>query len=147
MMKKILSIFIISLFINNSILCKEISNVTIINSDNFSVSYMVEIMRTDLEQQRGMMHRKFLDKNKGMLFLFKKPKNAVFWMKNTYISLDMIFIKKNGFIDSIYENLEPLSLKKIKSKNKVIAVLEIPGGDIRIKNINMNSKIILENLD
>ena len=102
-MKKILYIFIISLFVNTSILCKESSYVTIINSDNFSVSYLVEVMRSDLEQQRGMMYRKSLDKNKGMLFLFKKPKNAVFWMKNTYISLDMIFIKENGFIDSIYE--------------------------------------------
>ena len=93
------------------------------------------------------MYRKSLDKNKGMLFLFKKPKSAVFWMKNTYISLDMIFIKENGFIDSIYENLEPLSLEKIKSRNEIIAVLEIPGGDVKINKINMNSKIILENLD
>ena len=146
MMKKILSIFIINLFINSSILCKEISHLTIINSDNLSVSYLVEIMRSDLEHQKGMMHRESLDKNKGMLFLFKKPKNAVFWMKNTYISLDMIFIKENGFIDSIYENLEPLSLKKIKSRSEIIAVLEIPGGDVRINKINMNSKIILENL-
>ena len=68
-------------------------------------------------------------------------------MKNTYISLDMIFIKENGFIDSIYENLEPLSLKKIKSRNEIIAVLEIPGGDVSINRINMNSKIILENLN
>lgn len=146
-MKKILYIFIISFFVNTSILCKESSYVTIINSDNFLVSYLVEVMRSDLEQQRGMMYRKSLDKNNGMLFLFKKPKSAVFWMKNTYISLDMIFIKENGFIDSIYENLEPLSLEKIKSRNEIIAVLEIPGGDVKINKINMNSKIILENLD
>ena len=77
-----------------------------------------------------------------MLFLFKKPKRAVFWMKNTYISLDLIFIKKGGDIDSIHENLEPLSTKKIKSRNDVIAVLEILGGQVKKNKINLDSKIL-----
>jgi uncharacterized membrane protein (UPF0127 family) len=99
-------------------------------------------MTTESQQARGMMYRKSLDKDKGMLFLFKKPKRAVFWMKNTYIPLDLIFIKKGGSIDSIHENLEPFSTKKIKSKNDVIAVLEILGGQVKMNKINLDSKIL-----
>jgi uncharacterized membrane protein (UPF0127 family) len=63
-------------------------------------------------------------------------------MKNTYIPLDLIFIKKGGSIDSIHENLEPFSTKKIKSKNDVIAVLEILGGQVKMNKINLDSKIL-----
>ena len=95
----------------------EISKVVIQNKNSSSVSIAAEVMTTESQQARGMMYRKSLDKDKGMLFLFKKPKRAVFWMKNTYIPLDLIFIKKGGSIDSIHENLEPFSTKKIKSRN------------------------------
>ena len=70
------------------------------------------------------------------------PKKAVFWMKNTYVSLDLIFIKEGGFIDSIHENLEPLSIKKIKSKEEVIAVLEILGGEVKLNKIELDSRVL-----
>ena len=84
----------------------------------------------------------YLDRDKGMLFLFKEPKKAVFWMKNTYVSLDLIFIREGGFIDSIHENLEPLSTKKIKSKEEVIAVLEILGGEVEFNKIELDSRVL-----
>ena len=130
------------LFLTINAQSNEISKVVIQNENSSSIPILVEVMITESQQAKGMMYRKSLDKDKGMLFLFKEPKKAVFWMKNTYIPLDLIFIKKGGGIDSIHENLEPLSTKKIKSKNNVIAVLEILGGQVKINKINLDSKIL-----
>ena len=135
-------LFFCIFFLSSSAHSYEISKVVIQNKNSSSVSIAAEVMTTESQQARGMMYRKFLDKDKGMLFLFKKPKRAVFWMKNTYIPLDLIFIKKGGSIDSIHENLEPFSTKKIKSKNDVIAVLEILGGQVKMNKINLDSKIL-----
>tara|TARA_B000000477_G_scaffold3574_1_gene3260 strand:+ start:3243 stop:3455 length:213 start_codon:yes stop_codon:yes gene_type:complete len=68
-------------------------------------------------------------------------------MKNTLISLDLIYIKNNGLIDSIYRDLKPMSLKKIKSKSKVKAVLEVPGGDSKLYGINNNSFINIDMIE
>ena len=133
--------FCIFFFISNA-QSYEISRVEIQNKNFSSVYITAEVMMTERQQTRGMMYRKSLDKDKGMLFLFKEPKKAVFWMKNTYIPLDLIFIKEGGSIDSIHQNLEPLSTKKIKSKDDVIAVLEILGGQVKVNNINLDSKIL-----
>jgi uncharacterized membrane protein (UPF0127 family) len=135
-------LFFCMFFLSSSAQSYEISKVVIQNKNSSSVSIAAEVVTTESQQARGMMYRKSLDKDKGMLFLFKKPKRAVFWMKNTYIPLDLIFIKKGGSIDSIHENLEPLSTKKIKSRNDVIAVLEILGGQVKMNKINLDSKIL-----
>tara|TARA_Y100001970_G_scaffold143474_1_gene176336 strand:- start:304 stop:732 length:429 start_codon:yes stop_codon:yes gene_type:complete len=141
-MKIISFLFFTFLFLTINAQSNEISKVVIQNENSSSIPILVEVMITESQQAKGMMYRKSLDKDKGMLFLFKEPKKAVFWMKNTYIPLDLIFIKKGGGIDSIHENLEPLSTKKIKSKNNVIAVLEILGGQVKINKINLDSKIL-----
>ena len=141
-MKIISFLFFTLLFLSNNAQSNEISNVVIQNEDSSSISIVAEVMITESQQAKGMMYRKSLDEGRGMLFLFKKPKRAVFWMKNTYISLDLIFIKKGGDIDSIHENLEPLSTNKIKSRNDVIAVLEILGGQVKKNKINLDSKIL-----
>tara|TARA_B100000212_G_scaffold227632_1_gene172837 strand:- start:58 stop:486 length:429 start_codon:yes stop_codon:yes gene_type:complete len=141
-MKIISFLFFTFLFLTINAQSNEISKVVIHNENSSSISILVEVMITESQQAKGMMYRKSLDKDKGMLFLFKEPKKAVFWMKNTYIPLDLIFIKKGGGIDSIHENLEPLSTKKIKSKNNVIAVLEILGGQVKTNKINLDSKIL-----
>ena len=141
-MKIISFLFFTFLFLTINAQSNEISKVVIQNENSSSISILAEVMITESQQARGMMYRKSLDKDKGMLFLFNEPKRAVFWMKNTYIPLDLIFIKKGGGIDSIHENLEPLSTKKIKSRNDVIAVLEISGGQVKINKINLDSKIL-----
>ena len=101
-------------------------------------------MSTPADQQRGLMFREKLNSNEGMLFLFDKSKKASFWMKNTIISLDLIYIKENGLVDSIYQDLKPMDLKKIQSKSKVRAALEIPAGDVELHGINYNSFINID---
>ena len=140
-MRKILGIIFLSLFLASTGYTDSISNIKIFNSSNSFVEYRVEVVSSQENQQKGLMFRESLNSNEGMLFLFKVPKKASFWMKNTLISLDLIFIKENGKVDSIYQNLEPLSLKSIKSKSKVKAALEIPGGHIEPHGINQNSYI------
>jgi hypothetical protein len=90
--------------------------------------FTVEIATTEEEKQTGLMNRKELGDGKGMLFDFAPEQQISMWMKNTYISLDMIFIRADGRILRIAENTEPLSTKIISSGGLARGVLEVPGG-------------------
>ncbi len=93
-----------------------------------SIAITVEIASTPAEQARGLMYRTELAADKGMLFPFTIPRQASFWMKNTYIPLDIIYLTPDGAIESIAANAEPTSLEPILSKGKVGYVLELAGG-------------------
>lgn len=90
--------------------------------------FNVEIARTAEEQAQGLMFRTSLPENGGMLFPFPKPRIGSFWMKNTLIPLDMIFVRADGSIDRIAENTIPESLEPVVSGGEVSAVLELAGG-------------------
>ena len=90
--------------------------------------FLVEVMRSDGDRQRGLMFRRFLPKDRGMLFDFETEQPVMMWMKNTFIPLDMIFIGADGHIVSIAENTEPLSEHTIPSAGLVRGVLEVPAG-------------------
>ena len=88
----------------------------------------VEITETPEEKTRGLMFRTRLPDNEGMLFAYDPPREITMWMRNTYIPLDMLFIRADGTIDSIGERTTPLSEKSVPSKGPVRFVLEINGG-------------------
>lgn len=90
--------------------------------------FNVEVARTAEEQQQGLMFRTSLPADGGMIFPFEKPRIASFWMKNTLIPLDMIFVRADGSIDRIAENTIPESLEPVVSGGDVAAVLELAGG-------------------
>jgi uncharacterized membrane protein (UPF0127 family) len=90
--------------------------------------FAVELAVTDAERERGLMFRKQLPEGQGMLFDFKREQEVSMWMENTYVPLDMIFIRKDGRILRIAENTEPLSRAIISSRGPVLAVLEVLGG-------------------
>ena len=90
--------------------------------------FSVELAVTDAERTQGLMYRKQLPEGEGMLFDFKRDESIAMWMKNTYVSLDMIFITADGRIHRIAENTEPLSERVIPSGGPVRAVLEVVGG-------------------
>lgn len=90
--------------------------------------FTVEVAHTEAEQQRGLMFRTSLPADGGMVFPFAKPRFASFWMKNTLIPLDMIFVRADGSIDRIAENTIPESLEPVASGGEVSAVLELAGG-------------------
>ena len=91
-------------------------------------SFAVEMAVTDAEREKGLMFRKELPEGQGMLFDFHREQEVGFWMQNTYIPLDMIFIQDDGRILRIAENTEPLSTRVIPSNGPVRAVLEVIGG-------------------
>ncbi len=91
-------------------------------------AFSVEVMRTDEERARGLMFRRFLPADRGMLFDFKTEQNVLMWMKNTYIPLDMVFIARDGRVISVAENTEPLSERTIASGGPAFAVLEVNAG-------------------
>ena len=90
--------------------------------------FAVEMATTDDEKQKGLMYRRELADGKGMLFDFSPEQQISMWMKNTYISLDMIFIRADGRILRIAENTEPESTKIISSGGLARGVLEVPAG-------------------
>lgn len=90
--------------------------------------FTVEVADNDVERAKGLMARKILSPDAGMLFVFSEPVQVSFWMKNTVISLDMIFISENGEIVGITKDVPPLSLDHRPAPSPVLAVLEIAGG-------------------
>jgi uncharacterized membrane protein (UPF0127 family) len=93
--------------------------------------FSVEMATTDQEKETGLMYRKELPDGKGMLFDFSPEQQVSMWMKNTFISLDMIFIRADGRILRIAENTEPQSTRIIPSGGLAKGVLEVIAGTAR----------------
>jgi uncharacterized protein len=103
--------------------------------------FSVELAVTDEERERGLMFRRSVPEFTGMLFDFKRDQEVSMWMKNTYVSLDMIFIQSDGRIRRIAENTETESLKIIPSGGPVRAVLEVAAGTARKLGIEPGDRI------
>jgi uncharacterized protein len=103
--------------------------------------FSVELAVTDEERERGLMFRRSVPESTGMLFDFKRDQEVTMWMKNTYVSLDMIFIRSDGRIRRIAENTETESLKIIPSGGPVRAVLEVAAGTARKLGIEPGDRV------
>jgi uncharacterized membrane protein (UPF0127 family) len=90
--------------------------------------FTIEVAETESEKALGLMFRQSLEKRAGMLFSYPRSFEITMWMKNTYISLDMIFIKKNGVVHRIAKGTEPFSEAVVASQGDVSAVLEVAAG-------------------
>ena len=102
----------------------------------------MEVAKTPEQQAQGLMFRKSLGADQGMIFPRDPPVDASFWMKNTLIPLDIIFIRSDGTIARIAENTVPMSLDPIPSLEPVAAVLEIAGGRASELGIKPNDKVV-----
>ncbi|KAA6396987.1 MAG: hypothetical protein EZS28_007486 [Streblomastix strix] len=109
-----------------------------IKTKNGTFSFDVEIAVETDEKAFGLMYRKSLPKTSGMLFVWKKPENLSFWMRNTYIPLDIIFISANGEINTIHESCMPLSEITRPSKSLSQFALELNGGTCYKLGIQIN---------
>lgn len=90
--------------------------------------FEVEVARNDADRAQGLMFRRSLAADRGMLFDFGRSESVSMWMQNTYISLDMIFIRPDGKVARVAERTEPLSQRIISSGEPVNAVLEVAAG-------------------
>jgi uncharacterized membrane protein (UPF0127 family) len=104
-------------------------------------AFQVEMAITPEEKEHGLMFRRELPDGQGMLFDFQFDQNVAFWMKNTYIPLDMLFIRADGRILRIAENTEPLSERNIPSGGPVRAVLEVIGGTAKKLGIAAGDRV------
>lgn len=91
-------------------------------------AFEVEIADTPERQALGLMYRTVLPETKGMLFVYGGEHELTMWMRNTYIPLDMVFIRADGTVHRIEARTEPLSERTIASEGPVLAVLELAGG-------------------
>jgi uncharacterized membrane protein (UPF0127 family) len=103
--------------------------------------FKVQLATEWSEQETGLMYRQQMPPNEGMLFDFHQPQAMSFWMKNTLIPLDILFIRADGTVSTIAANAKPLSLKSIKSAEPVQAVLEINGGRAAALQIREGAKV------
>lgn len=103
--------------------------------------FSVEMATTEEEKTTGLMYRKELADGKGMLFDFSPEQQVSMWMKNTYVSLDMIFIRADGRILRIAENTEPLSTKIISSGGLAKGVLEVVAGTAQKYGIQPGDRV------
>jgi len=103
--------------------------------------FSVEMATTEEEKTTGLMYRKELADGKGMLFDFSPEQEVSMWMKNTYISLDMIFIRADGRILRIAQNTEPLSTRIIPSQGLAKGVLEVIAGTAQKYGIQPGDRV------
>jgi len=116
----------------------KLERIEVVSGDRRHI-FMVEVMRNDNDRARGLMFRPSMPQDNGMLFDFERDQMVTMWMKNTYISLDMVFIFADGRIHRIESRTEPQSEKTISSGVPVRAVLEL--------NANVASRLGLRSGD
>jgi uncharacterized membrane protein (UPF0127 family) len=110
-------------------------------SEDDTYRFFVEIADTTAERTRGLMFRQLLTDDFGMLFIFGTESFRSFWMRNTFVSLDIIFIDESGEIVSIGENTEPLSDTSVRSEAPAKYVLEVPAGTTETLGIDAGDHI------
>jgi hypothetical protein len=113
----------------------------VIDTAKGPLQFTVELAATPRQQERGLMFRNHLAPDEGMLFDFGNDGDRVFWMKNTIIPLDMLFIRSDGTIVNVVSNAKPMSEDHIASEAPVQAVLEIAGGRAAEAGIKRGDKV------
>ena len=102
----------------------------------------VWIADNDARRMRGLMYVEHMADDAGMLFIYPQPQPISMWMKNTHLSLDMLFVSANGRVDSIAENTKPMSTETISSKSNVLAVIELKAGTAARLKIRPGAQVI-----
>ncbi len=115
-----------------------------LKNEHRKVSYLIEIADTPEKAQHGLMYRKSMPQNQGMLFIFPKPKIINMWMKNTYIPLDMIFFNAQNQAICLHENAHPLDESIISCSYPASKVLELNAGEIKDKNIQLGEVLFIK---
>ncbi len=103
-------------------------DVLLVETGSSQYRFEVEVADDPAERAEGLMYRQSLADNAGMLFLYPQPQPVEFWMKNTPLSLDIVFVRADGTIARIAANTTPMSEDRIPSDEPVLAVLEVKAG-------------------
>ena len=117
-----------------------------LKTDSGDHNFNIEVATTDQERALGLMFRRSLPENGGMLFLYDQPQPAAMWMKNTLIPLDMVFISPEGKVHRIESNAEPFSTAVIPSEGDIVGVLELKGGEAGRIGLKRGDKVLYPGL-
>ncbi len=107
-------------------------------------AFKVWLATTDSRREQGLMYVRSLAADQGMLFVFEQPDLLTFWMKNTYVPLDLLYIRTDGHVVRIAENATPLSLTGIPSGAPANQVLEIGGGVAHSLGLVTGDRVVLQ---
>ena len=125
-----------------SIAASEFSKSTLsIHTAEKTHKFSLQVAKTDRQQRQGLMFRRHLAADAGMLFIYPAPQVLTMWMKNTYLPLDMLFIASDGRIVQIVQRAVPRSLQIISSGEIAIAVLEVNGGTVSRLKIKKGDRV------
>lgn len=114
---------------------------TIFRADGSEAVIEAEVADTPQEREIGLMFRRRLGPDQGMLFIYETTREAGFWMRNTLIPLDMIFIREDGIVHRIHENAVPLDETPIPSLGPVRYVLEVAGGQAAALGVAVGDQV------
>jgi len=136
--------YILSLVLSLAACSKPDLKPVTVQTKNGDITYFVEVADTTPKMTKGLMYRKHLNKDSGMIFIFDEthPQPISMWMKNTFISLDMLFVDSSYQIIGIAQNTEPLSVKTISpTKKQTRFVIELNAGEVAKHGIQIGDKI------
>ena len=118
------------------------ASATVARADGVHVPFDVELATTDAQQIYGLMFRRALPANAGMLFIWEREQPISMWMKNTFIPLDLLFLDRRGTVVRIAANARPLDLTPLASGVPALGVLEINGGEAARQGIKTGDKVL-----
>ena len=122
----------------------EKGSVSIKLNSNESIEFSVLIAESNKDRRQGLMHIEFMEENQGMLFVFNPPRRVSMWMRNTPMSLDILFIDRNGKVINMEENTTPYSTKALSSGGTIRWVLEINCCLAKTKGIKTGDLVLLD---
>ncbi len=111
-----------------------------------STRYYLEVADESHELSRGLMHRFSMVEDMGMIFIFDTDSARSFWMRNTYLSLDMVFVTSEGVVDSFVENAEPRTDSPRRSDGPARFVIELNAGEVARMGLESGSTVVFEGL-
>ena len=118
-----------------------LESLTIVSQGGQRHAFQVEVARNEADRAQGLMFRRSMAADRGMLFDFARVEPVSMWMQNTYLPLDMLFVRPDGTIARIAANTEPLSTRTIPTGEPVLAVLELNAGTAARLGIKMGDRI------
>ena len=116
-------------------------DVVMVETSSSQYRFEVEVADDSSERSEGLMYRTDLADNAGMLFMYQETRPVDFWMKNTLLSLDSVFVREDGTIARIAENTAPMSEDLIPSGEPVRAVLEVKAGTMRQLGVTVGDRL------
>lgn len=140
-MTKVFKAVLIWLFLGSAALADCTPGTVTLRGEWGQARFSVEVADTPAEHAKGLMNRASLPRSAGMLFVYETPGSPAFWMRNTLIPLDMLFLNSVGRVTRIHENATPHDETPIPGGDGVLAVLEINGGLARQLGIGEGSEM------